>query len=1616
MKHGEEQERIEGTLKSVRPREEEKAGFVRDDSLKRRPAGSFSREQYTRRSAQDIIREMEARSKGDTAPNENVKNEKIAGKRFDSKGEELRLNGELQGGGEKARRNKNDNKEMEEKAKFEKEDEKKKHKEEEKRKKEEERKKRDEKRKHEVDKRRKEEDERKKKEDETKKREQEKNLHNKKQQTTPQNKKSMKKSLLDEIAALSPSAKRAMPVLSKLSPENDKENDKARQHSVMSVVRDAAMLVMATPLLVDGMIPKIGMDRKGSWLGRSSGRVRDVVHRYNTLNDMKPTLDKMNGNATPLKRPKDSVDGSETRPRIINVDNVDDKENQKTEDATDSKLTPPSDKKKTLQIKKDEKLLISSPSLERLKLKLQDEPSSADKMCSTSLSNGHVTKDFNSPIWQKTVIAQVAEHQDKSKESKNVHTTGRKGEVREIEKAGEKQPVRTKLSQQKRRSSVLPSEVMEEKLVNLLNSTTAEKARQSIKYMISLFRQIQKNPTDEKYYRIFKGRARFKKYVWSMRNAKLFMTSSGWTEIGSFIIFPLSKQTEGPMILLNKYLSITEEKIKEKSSVPLKKDAPNLRRANSSDLAERILELKEALSSSKTNLSTRTKSGGTNKSGDLKLLQRTLSLDEVNILRVKTGVSRTSLKEDSTDRKRELSRKLRSRLDQSNTIKANKLRRSVSENALLESSEICDSFEPTLSRFSNGDESSQQLQIHSDQVGENKPSNLRRSLSENALLESCETYNNSEPTSSRFTDSDELSQKLHNHSDQADENKSSNLHRSVSENTLQKLPETSHSDKADEKKPRNLRRSVSENTLLESTETSDSRDPIFSPFTGRFSKRYVQEQEVSCDLLMENPMNSNISTVGITSDEEDFPTSSAVNSHSGRLEVRSPQKAVLDEADQLSSVLGNLIDTLGSSTDSEKETGSAKETENNSKKKGKAKDENKDEELEALCETLDTLINDTSSDSSSGNHNEKSRERKPRSEEEWRKTAFKPPLPPTKRNKQQLGKGKSIDTVQNESNRKSITNGRSGRGQISQVKSVDIAAPTSNTRRKERTSGSADSKVTQKYTQQRQGSSTRAHSKRKNETSNSFASHVTHRKESLSTKRNSDVISSQRTSKRLAIKSKSVDLDRSRTRSPVAKTKSVDHRRNGIKGSRSGRFASSKDGDKPQRQSTTEQSQMKSRNQAKKGNRRASSPEHSKSKTKEENDEEASQLLHENTTRKDAPSLEDDFILCVPIDDNNVNDAESPALPDKASGDCFSNDQDITNSGRSSEKEPGKENFEGYPSCESFLFENRVSDETDFFSQAKSEEIIEVSNPVQTYSNENEVFTNDDVHGENGDANNFGNDQKEKPTTARNGELRKLLNSGTEKLTANGSHKDIDTHSHIKEDRNPIITQNGYSEFTVSQSENRKMTLLDLGKQQSRERTTRKEAVSLSLEKRKQLMRDASVTKPKSKPADKRRSILQINSRNDGNLVKTKKQAFERSKEVQSASGSSDVKTSKQRHFRLLRRRRKSFELPTEPLGVLAEDQEEVSEEKPTANGMKTAVKANNSWRDGRINNGEITELKNSIGEKAEKVEKEKSHSPAKISPFQSLLIKRKGSYDLEKRASLEGIVKSPQKNSGEKE
>lgn len=197
------------TLKSEQQRKEGNTNFVRDDSWKKRPAGSFSREQYTRRSTRDIIREMEARSKGEAIANENTRNEKISVTPADTEVQEKLENGQTNKEGEKNGKNKTDNREMEEKTKSKKEDQKKKQKEEEKKRKEEERKKKDEeKRKHEEEKKRKEEEDkrRKKKEDEVKKREQANNLHNKratqsKPQTTPPNKKSKKQSLLEEVAA-----------------------------------------------------------------------------------------------------------------------------------------------------------------------------------------------------------------------------------------------------------------------------------------------------------------------------------------------------------------------------------------------------------------------------------------------------------------------------------------------------------------------------------------------------------------------------------------------------------------------------------------------------------------------------------------------------------------------------------------------------------------------------------------------------------------------------------------------------------------------------------------------------------------------------------------------------------------------------------------------------------------------------------------------------------------------------------------------------------------------------------------------------------------------------------------------------------------------------------------------------------------------------------------------------------------------------------------------------------------------------------------------------------------------------------------------------------------------
>lgn len=55
-------------------------------------------------------------------------------------------------------------------------------------------------------------------------------------------------------------------------------------------------------------------------------------------------------------------------------------------------------------------------------------------------------------------------------------------------KVTEERSIDTKPSRGRRRSSVFPSELMEEKLTNLLQSTSARRARESIKYMITVFK------------------------------------------------------------------------------------------------------------------------------------------------------------------------------------------------------------------------------------------------------------------------------------------------------------------------------------------------------------------------------------------------------------------------------------------------------------------------------------------------------------------------------------------------------------------------------------------------------------------------------------------------------------------------------------------------------------------------------------------------------------------------------------------------------------------------------------------------------------------------------------------------------------------------------------------------------------------------------------------------------------------------------------------------------------------------------------------------------------------------------------------------------------------------
>ena len=852
------------------------------------------------------------------------------------------------------------------------------------------------------------------------------------------------------------------------------------------------------------------------------------------------------------------------------------------------------------------------------------------------------------------------------------------------------------------------------------------------------------------------------------------------------------------------------------------------------------------------------------------------------------------------------------------------------------------------------------------------------------------------------------------------------------ENEFQKLQNRLEEEKRREYGS-NLRRSVSENALYDDDDT-----PPVSPLIRRFSQRRVKEQKVSSDLVMENPINMETSSnnkkqeQGSTSsldDQEvtDIPTGETLSpkQYPDRQAVRSPREAVLEEADHLSSVLGNILETLGSSTDSERESESEKEAKKEPEKGKETKtiaDKHKDEELEALCETLDLLIQDNSSNSSSESENDgiTNGKRYNLRQAESRKSAFKPPMYPTKRTTRQLGKTKSSDSVEN-SRQSSMTNGRLNRERVTKAKSVDVASLGSNRRPQKSTMETGqniskmvpktDEKTVPKKVADRHQSSVKTRAQGQRDLNSSRLSKNTNRKQNVSSKRKSSVDAKPPTVKRPVSKAKSVDVERPRPRPLPAKSKSVDFQENGLKATgrsqpktRSGRSSGSEGDKKPLRRRNAERTRVQpTRQSSAKGKRRTSLGSNAKgqgrkSSTDEERiskEREPSKCPDESTASKDTSSkMSSPVEHPVVREEHVVNSEVAPVIEKPLSQkehDESDRNSDLMERGKDKCEEENSQEFVSWQPED----ENQDSHDSNDILAENNDEIVKLSNEIRDHYSKNAVQSDGDVNKKTVDE--FSKGRRSFPSES---EYHDLVQEREQPLPMEREKDGDETDSRIKEDGTADVSGNTDLERTHSQSSNRKMTLLDLGKQQSKDRLARKEVVSLSLEERKQLILEAAVTKPKSKPAKDRRSILQIQNRNDGKLVKNKKEAFEKPNvtRLTATSNGSEDKSSKRRHFRFHGRRKKSFESSNEQLEVVPEDHEEEFEEK--TNGVIPPKQE----QDTRIHNGVTAEPKTS-GQKIEKnVDKGKSRSPIKISPFQLHFTKRKGSYDLEKRASTSSL------------
>lgn len=908
--------------------------------------------------------------------------------------------------------------------------------------------------------------------------------------------------------------------------------------------------------------------------------------------------------------------------------------------------------------------------------------------------------------------------------------------------------------------------------------------------------------------------------------------------------------------------SVADEKRQEERNSSGKANHPNLRKSSSSDLAEKILELKEALISSRSK--TRRLSSDKNKKPNF--LRRTVSVDEVNNLR----------------RSVEESNSLRQDIEQSQ-----------------------DDYQKDRSRF--------------DQESENEPT-------------------------------------------------------------------------------RNLRRSLSENVLFTSPQKGEEYSILLSPFTRRFSQRGVKELETACDLVMENPINvENTSQAEIhtrqsigLSDGEEIPDVRSIRPYPAeRQTVQSPREAVLEEADELSSLLGNILATMGSSTESEKESDFEKDVRNESecKKVEEILDKHRDVELESLCETLDLLIQDNSSDSSSESEDEgiKSGRRYNLRQGAGHRSAFKPAMHPSRRKPQQLGKAKSLNE---NSKRISTTTGRSSHEEATKANSLDVTTSSSAKRvqestmkTKQNTSSTVpktSSKTAPKKTSNQRGNSVKTRVQRQKQENSSRVSESVNQRQVTSNKRESSV-----GKKQPAYKTKSLDSVRPKTRPPTTKSKSLDYMENGVKNTetiqpkpRSSRSSVSDDNKKAAQARNPGRARIpSSRQDSEKGKGRESLGTHSKLQGRK-----SSSTAKKKISTKEPPKL-------LNADTGSKESRSNQVVPECKDSKSCSDQLEGRNVDTREDNDQKSNNWKANEEINVTLALSNKSDE-DLFEIVKDNEVNQFEEnfePLYNHDNlKNSIHTNGDVKAE---------EMKKEEGNCQDSVLQ---DSEQSKLVEQkGSIKEISRKS-----------ENVVVENTEPQTTSRKMTLLDIGKQQSQQRLqARKEVVSLSLEERKQQILEAAVTKSKSKPADKRRSILQIKSRNDGNLVKNKKEAFEKHDVTRTtSSGSIDKHHRKHRHFRFHGRRKRSFELSNEQLEVVQEDCEEEGQ-----STSKNGLVPSKQDQDTRLGNGPSAESKIAMSENIEKsVENEKSHSPVKISPFQLRFVKRRGSYDLEKRANRDSLESQP--------